>query len=763
MPIENPEVLNEADPFFDETEWEEAESEKVYKTYPYKSYRPTPRPPAKPEDRYDAELISSYAQGNNESLHRLHQRYKEDIYNYLIMELNEPVNSESAVKVYRAIWENIKSKQQSFNNEQHVVNFRQYLFDIVDDELDKCIITTVLSCRGNNEKGETKSSKDFSKAQNRAIFLFVTRIHARAYVRVASIRFSGLTEDSIEDLVSRAWNRVLSKKVPLQLTPDFKLWPYFKAIVHNLIKDDWRKNKPIGSLSSKPQKTLAMSSNPLKAVELYGDVHVTSVAFSREGNHLAWGTFEKRIRLWKIGEIMAFEDLSGHEKTVNGVIFHSQNQTLISGSDDKTVRLWEINSRDKSNQLLTMHPQGVKCISLSPDGHYLASASRDGTICLTDTSTQKLIKSYPNESLVSSLAFSPDGALLACGRFDGAVHLYQVAGITGDTPIPLGNHEKNVSSLAFSPDGNRLAVGVEDACVYLWDLATNTQSQVLKKHTAPVTAIAFKPDGHILASASADKTIRLWDPETGQQVASIQKLRGITSLAYSSDGSILACGLEKDHRLISGYRMIRVDSEEGQDIQLPGPSNMEPAVEYELIENKKILYEFSFKALHQLTENEKDVINLKPDLSWNEVGHALGVSWETARTRYQSGIRKMGEFVVKDILNEKDSPVLNAFRHLSKEQKEVIILKIKENMSWDKIVEKLKIPQDITESWDQIFENLEIPLDEKEKLIRKEKLNMAKQYYISGINIMGEYVRMSIPYNQLINERSSTIKTYSER
>ena len=89
----------------------------------------------------------------------------------------------------------------------------------------------------------------------------------------------------------------------------------------------------------------------------------------------------------------------------------------------------------------------------------------------------------------------------------------------------LEGHTGSVRSVAFSPDGQLLASGSGDKTVRLWNPATGEQLQKLKGHTDWVRSVAFSPDGQLLASGSDDETVRLWNPATGEQ---LQKLEGHT-------------------------------------------------------------------------------------------------------------------------------------------------------------------------------------------------------------------------------------------
>ncbi|RKU17680.1 hypothetical protein C6501_03530 [Candidatus Poribacteria bacterium] len=193
---------------------------------------------------------------------------------------------------------------------------------------------------------------------------------------------------------------------------------------------------------------------------------------------------------------------------------------------------------------LTGHTEGVLSVAFSPDGQMLASGSSDDTIRLWNVETGTELRELTGHtSYVNSVAFSPDGQMLASGSWDETIRLWNVE--TGTELRKLTGHTNDVNSVAFSPDGQMLASGSWDETIRLWSVETGAELRKLTGHTEGVWSVAFSPDGQMLASGSDDDTIRLWGVETGRELRElIGHTERVRSVAFSPNGKTLASGSE---------------------------------------------------------------------------------------------------------------------------------------------------------------------------------------------------------------------------
>jgi WD40 repeat protein len=283
---------------------------------------------------------------------------------------------------------------------------------------------------------------------------------------------------------------------------------------------------------------------------------VRTLAFSADGTHLAAtcdlpAGSRSSARVWQLpanendGSVLASVDFEAGIGGFGGLAFAPDGRTLALGGRDGAVRLWQPWSRPDTPAPMSHAPDEAWAVAFAPDGQSLASGGdnlTDGTcLALWDAATgRRRWAARGHQALVSCVAFSPDGTVLASGSYDTTVRLWDPA--SGREEKVLSGHTAPVRCLAFSPDGRLLATGGKDRAVRLWDVAGAQLRFTLPGHEKQVRAVAFTPDGRSLITAGEDATVRLWDVATGRQQRMFGEASPVFAVACSPDGRAVVWG-----------------------------------------------------------------------------------------------------------------------------------------------------------------------------------------------------------------------------
>ena len=287
--------------------------------------------------------------------------------------------------------------------------------------------------------------------------------------------------------------------------------------------------------------------NDLPELAIRGNTRgLTAMALSADGHALATTDTSGLLRLWdttrpddphlKSTDIIVRSWIIPSQRDISAMAFSPDGRTLAAGDNGGAILLWDIHQLDNPHQIghAVVERTSFSLISFSPDGHFVASVTKDHAIVdLWDIThpdvVQHVAELVGSTTPVRTVAYSPDGHTIATGNDDGTVRLW-------DVTTPQQAHEitslkvgQPVTALAISPSGETLATSGTDVPLQLWDIADRTTPRplgIVNESTDAILTAAFRPDNTLVA-IGGHHTASLWDvsdPAHPANLATIDEL-----------------------------------------------------------------------------------------------------------------------------------------------------------------------------------------------------------------------------------------------
>lgn len=262
-----------------------------------------------------------------------------------------------------------------------------------------------------------------------------------------------------------------------------------------------------------------------------------------------------------------------HAGPVQSLAWHPRRDALLTTGQDGAVRLWErpfaratelvptsatwadhacwsatgdraavaIGTRAHvlaGAAVVTTEPVAstISALAFTPSGKSLGIACYGG-VALYDPRTGRPTRKLAWRGSMISIAFSPDGSVVACGCQDNSVHFWRIA---SGKDAQMSGYPAKPRSISFSHDGRWLATA-GDAAISLWPFdkrgPEGRDPVQLAGHDGIVTELAYAPLVELLLSGGKDGAVALWAPPKLTSPISFARMTGkITGVAWGADG-----------------------------------------------------------------------------------------------------------------------------------------------------------------------------------------------------------------------------------
>jgi WD40 repeat protein/serine/threonine protein kinase len=348
-----------------------------------------------------------------------------------------------------------------------------------------------------------------------------------------------------------------SATVASQPSPDFRQWEwryFWKLSQSDAAFDFEQQAAPINSIAVSPNGRLVVTGDRSGATKLW-DVSARreiaaipnrgfgAFAFSRDGARLAVASGRGRggstVKIWTVASRDFTEEMPA-ASDIELLAFSLDDSRLLGFGMNGTIRLWDLESRtSESRTTVPLQDRRQRhTAAFSPDAQWIA-VSHAGGIQVFNVQTGEARASIQSpEGDHWTLAFSPDGEILAAGASfsatSTAIKLFSTA--DGKLLGELAGHVSWIPALTFTPDGTRLISAGADQSIRIWNVAERRPFASLRGHLSEIYAVAVTPDGKTILSGCKDGTLFGWDLQALKPKAPFETVPGrITSVEFFPD------------------------------------------------------------------------------------------------------------------------------------------------------------------------------------------------------------------------------------